>query len=161
MRSLDPTPLLVSRRETEELDWLSTAMLRHKGGPGAPQSDRARRLWSQRHSVTEWRMARTKNTGSSIFSSSLSPPGHRLKVPLPFGCRLIEPDLPSDGTSPQSWHPREMRPAVSNTWTYINQGEWRSTSRWHSLHYNFFIFFIETRTVIWRVHKTAILLADS
>lgn len=35
MRSLDPTPLRVSRQDMDGLDWLSTATLKHKGGPRA------------------------------------------------------------------------------------------------------------------------------
>lgn len=73
MRSLDPTPLRVSKQEMEELDWLGTATRRYKGVPRAGGIDGTRLLWSQRHSLTEWRMARTKNTDSSIFYLSLFP----------------------------------------------------------------------------------------
>lgn len=136
MRSLDPTPLRVSKQEMEELDWLGKATRRYKGVPRAGGIDGTRLLWSQRHSLIEWRMARTKNTDSSIFYLSLFTP------PIQYGIKISQPSSSTwilcptvwwkqYPSCPPSWHPLEIHRPASNVWTYINQVELRLASGWH------------------------------
>ena len=145
MRSLDPTPLRVSTQEMEELDWLGTATRRYKGVPRAAGIDGTRLLWSQRHSLTEWRMARTKSTDSSIFYLSLFPRQYGIKISLPSSSTwILCPTVwwKQYPAYPPSWHPLDIhRPSLK---CLNQQVELRLSFAWHSVHNSFSIFAPET-----------------